>query len=86
MRILPHSLGGINILNESSEFEVVVSPLHSGLLDAITHEAISIYQTMVKELTEQGISGAADKAAKAPNFNARILSLLKAKVPDVSGF
>jgi hypothetical protein len=59
----------------------VVSPILPALLDAVTHEVLGMYQAMVKELTDKAISGAADKVAKGPDFNKRILAALQAKFP-----
>jgi len=59
----------------------MVSPIFPGLLNAVTHEVLATYQTMVKNLTDQGITGAADKVAKGPDFNAKILEMLEAKFP-----
>ena len=53
-----------------------VGPIRSELMESSTRTVIDLYRTKVRELTDQGITGAADKVAKGPSFNTAVLGIL----------
>lgn len=58
---------------------ILVGPI---LMESATQQVIDMYRGLVKEFTDQGVAGAADKVAKGSDFNIKLLATLVERFPE----